>query len=142
MKMYLVDSDHARAGQVAAGLQRNGLALDVALYPDDRHLIAALFPEGPSARRSVGLPLLILVDISGLAAGGAEAVLSRIRTDETTRHVPVIILAPADTAAAARRWYDLGCNAFIAKPADSVALEGVVRKLAEFLAMMAIPGSE
>ncbi|MEE8390470.1 MAG: response regulator, partial [Anaerolineae bacterium] len=43
-------------------------------------------------------------------------VLERIKADERTKRIPVVILTTTDDACKVSRCYDLGCNVYMTKP--------------------------
>jgi len=51
------------------------------------------------------------------ATGGLE-VLRQIKTDERTRHIPVVVLASSREESGLIESYDLGVNSYIVKPVD------------------------
>ena len=60
-------------------------------------------------------PALILLDLKLPKVDGLE-VLRRIRADERTRMVPVLVLTSSKEEADLRTAYDLGANGYVRKP--------------------------
>ena len=74
-------------------------------------------PTGDRAieRLDSGDPLdLVLLDLSLPGADGF-AILKRLRADERTRRVPVIVVTSSQEPADVRRAYELGANSFVSK---------------------------
>lgn len=74
-------------------------------------------PTGDRAieRLDSGAPLdLVLLDLSLPGADGF-AILKRLRADERTRRVPVIVVTSSQEPADVRRAYELGANSFVSK---------------------------
>ena len=74
-------------------------------------------PSGEIAleRAASGAPLdLVLLDLSLPGASGFE-ILERLRADERTRRVPVIVVTSSQEEADVRRAYELGANSFVSK---------------------------
>ncbi len=65
--------------------------------------------------RDQGNPALILLDLKLPKVDGLE-VLRRIRADERTRVVPVLVLASFKEEGDLRTAYDLGANGYVRKP--------------------------
>jgi len=59
-------------------------------------------------------PALILLDLSLPEVSGFE-VLERLRADERTRRVPVIVVSSSQKERDVRRAYELGANSFVSK---------------------------
>lgn len=74
-------------------------------------------PTGDRAleRLASGPPLdLVLLDLSLPGANGFD-ILQRLRADERTRRVPVIVVTSSQDEADVRRCYELGANSFVSK---------------------------
>jgi two-component system response regulator len=63
------------------------------------------------------LPTIVLLDLSLPRIDGLE-VLRRVRADERTRLLPVVILTSSKEEADVLRGYSLGANAYVRKPVD------------------------
>lgn len=76
--------------------------------------------EAPTGDRALeriasGPPLdLVLLDLSLPGANGFD-ILQRLRADERTRGVPVIVVTSSQEEADVRRAYELGANSFVSK---------------------------
>jgi CheY-like chemotaxis protein len=93
-----------------------GNAVDVAR--DGQQALDYLFAEGEFAsRRDLPLPSVVLLDIGLPRLSGLE-VLARLRADERTRFLPVVILTTSDEARDRVQSYQHGANSFVRKPLD------------------------
>jgi len=95
---------------------------------DGEACLAALHPDQGPPRLS---PALVLLDINLPKIGGLE-VLRRIRSDDRTRHLPVVML----TTSAERRdildSYRFGANSFVRKPVSYAQFAETVQILARY----------
>jgi len=66
-------------------------------------------------------------------------VLARMKSDERTKRIPVIVLTTTDDPREVKRCYELGCNVYIAKPVDYEQFSTAIRKLGLFLLVAMIP---
>ena len=75
--------------------------------------------ERAAARQTHGpfRPAVVLLDIRLPKIDGLE-VLRRIRADERTRELPVVMLASSDEDSDMVRSYDLGANGYVRKPVE------------------------
>jgi CheY-like chemotaxis protein len=66
-------------------------------------------------------------------------VLARLKADERTRRIPVLILTTTDDPRDIARCYDLGCNVYHTKPAEYERFTEAIRQLGLFLSVVKIP---
>lgn len=86
-------------------------------------------------------PLVVLLDLNLPVLDGYE-VFERIKEDERTRRIPVVVLTTTDDAAEVGRCCDLGCNAFITKPVEYQAFAETIHGLGLFLSVATMPEGE
>ena len=84
--------------------------------------------DGTSALRELGShrPSLVLLDLMLPDIDGFE-VCRRLRADDSTRDVPVVILSALNEADARRRASELDVQEFLTKPFDPDALMATLR---------------
>lgn len=88
-----------------------------------------LFCEGPHASRDPGArPKLVLLDIRMPRVDGIE-VLRRMKADERTRHIPVVIMTSSSEERDVIESYRLGVNSYIVKPVQFEAFAETVAQL-------------
>lgn len=74
------------------------------------------------------LPRLVLLDLKLPRIDGLE-VLRRIRADERTRRIPVVVLTSSREERDVSMSYELGVNSYVQKPVDFDRFVEVVRQL-------------
>ncbi|PJA32378.1 MAG: hypothetical protein CO187_04300 [Zetaproteobacteria bacterium CG_4_9_14_3_um_filter_53_7] len=82
--------------------------------------------------------LLILLDLNMPILDGYQ-VLEKLKADERTKKIPVIILTTTDDDREVKRCYDLGCNIYVTKPVDYEGFSSAIRQLGLFLNVVKIP---
>jgi two-component system response regulator len=88
-----------------------------------------IFCEGAYASRDPrDLPQVILLDLKLPKVDGLE-VLRRIRADERTRLLPVVILTSSKEEQDLLTSYSLGANSYVRKPVDFNQFADAVRQL-------------
>lgn len=109
-------------------LQENNILNKVVVAKDGVEALDYLFSEGEFADRVPGNPQLVLLDLKLPKIDGLE-VLSRLRQDERTKRIPVVILTTSSEQQDMVRGYDLGANSFVRKPVDFSDFLSAVRQL-------------
>jgi two-component system response regulator len=105
------------------------LANSVHVVRDGAEALEYLFANGASAGRNVfTVPRLILLDLKLPRVSGVE-VLRRVREDQRTRLIPVVVLTSSQEERDIIETYDLGINSYIVKPVDFEKFNEVVRFL-------------
>ena len=100
-------------------LEHNGgVAGEVVVARDGVEALDYLFGTGSHAGRDTGvMPQLILLDLKLPKIDGLE-VLRRLRADERTRLLPVVILTSSKEQQDMLDGYGLGANSYVRKPVN------------------------
>jgi len=115
-RILLVEDNPSDEKLTMRAFRKTQNAADIDVVRDGQEAIDYLFGTGKHAGRdATQLPALILLDIDLPLLGGFE-VLRRIRADERTKHVPVVMLSGSNEAEDVSNGYHLGANAYVWKP--------------------------
>ena len=99
-------------------LRKNNVTNEVVVAHDGVEALDYLFASGPHAGRDTStMPQLILLDLKLPRVNGLE-VLKRLRSDERTRLVPVVILTSSKERTDMLDGYGLGANSYVRKPVN------------------------
>ncbi|MGE0616669.1 MAG: response regulator [Bacteriovoracia bacterium] len=102
---------------------------EVVVARDGAEALEYLFCTGKYATRSTSdLPQVVLLDLHLPKVDGIE-VLRRIRADERTRLLPVIILTSSREEKDLLRGYEGGANSYIVKPIDAEQFDESIQQL-------------
>lgn len=101
---------------------------DVAIVRDGAEALEYLFCVGAYAGREPSPPAVVFLDLNLPKLSGLD-VLRRLRADERTKHLPVVVLTSSDTEQDISRSYGLGANSYVRKPADFDRFSDTVRQL-------------
>ncbi|OIR07679.1 response regulator rcp1 [mine drainage metagenome] len=109
-------------------LRRANLVNRVDVARDGQQALDYMFREGEFANRDgPDLPAVVLLDIGLPRLSGLE-VLERLRADERTQLIPVVMLTSSDDERDRLVSYENGCNSFVRKPVEFAEFaETVVR---------------
>ena len=99
-------------------LRKHNLANEIVVARDGQQALDYLFGEGEyEGRPPEELPQVILLDLKLPKVDGLQ-VLERIRADERTRSIPVVVLTSSNEERDILRSYDLGANSYVRKPVN------------------------
>ena len=111
------------------GLKKNNVVNDIVVAQDGAEALDYLFCTGKYAERDASvMPVLILLDLKLPKIDGLE-VLKRLRNDDRTKIIPVVILTTSDEEKDLVHCYKNGANSYIRKPVDFVRFSEAVRQL-------------
>ncbi len=85
--------------------------------------------------------VLLLLDLNLPGLDGSQ-VLTRLKADVRTRHIPVIILTTTEEPYEIQRCYALGCNMYLTKPVEYAQFAEAIRTLGLFLSIVKLPLGE
>src|SRR5256884_7996988 len=126
VEILLVEDNPADVELTLRALTSHHLANQLFVCRDGAEAIDFFFGDAPNTLRDIGVtPRVILLDLNLPKVDGLE-VLRRLKADERTRALPVVVLTSSreepDIAAA----YRLGANSYIVKPVDFEAFARAV----------------
>jgi two-component system response regulator len=127
--ILLVEDNPDDEALTIRALKKNNIANIVEVARDGAAAVDYLFGTGTYVGRDVSAqPQIVLLDLKLPKMDGME-VLKRIRGDERTRLLPVIILTSSKEDQDLVRSYTNGANSYIRKPVDFVQFTEAVRQL-------------
>jgi len=118
LDIILVEDNAADIDMTLEALQEHNLANRVKVLRDGEEAINYIFRQGKYSDSGIGdNPTVILLDLKLPKIDGID-ILRRIRANERTKRIPVVILTSSSEDADRIRGYDLGVNSFITKPVE------------------------
>jgi two-component system, response regulator len=97
--------------------RRNSVSRELVIVRDGVEALDYLFRTGPFAGVPAVQPALVLLDLKLPRVDGIE-VLQRLRSDERTRRLPVVVLTTSREQNDISRAYDAGASSYLVKPVD------------------------
>jgi two-component system response regulator len=120
-------------------LRKNNLAHEIVVVRDGVEAIDFLFGNGQYASRDVAqVPTVILLDLKLPKLDGL-GVLKRLRADERTRTLPVVVLTSSSQDADVIASYNLGANSYVRKPVEFGAFVEAVSSLGLYWVLLNRP---
>lgn len=127
--ILLVEDNPDDEALTMRALKKSGVANEIIVARDGAEALDYLFGTGAYAGRDLSvLPPLTLLDLKLPRIDGLE-VLRRLRKDERTQNLPVVILTSSKEEQDLINCYQLGCNSYIRKPVDYEQFTESVRQL-------------
>jgi two-component system response regulator len=119
--------------------QKSNVTDEIVVVRDGEQAIHYLFSTGPHAGRDpMMLPHVVLLDMKLPKIDGL-GVLRRMRADERTRRLPVVMLTSSKEESDVASSYDLGANSFVRKPVDFGKFVDAARHLGIYWLIMNEP---
>lgn len=127
--LLLVEDNPSDEELTLRSLRKHNIANDIVVARDGVEAIEFLFCEGAHAGRDpADLPDVVLLDLKLPRMSGLE-VLQRIRADERTRTLPVVVLTSSSQDEDIISSYKLGANSYVRKPVRFADFSEAVRQL-------------
>ena len=127
--ILLVEDNPKDEALTLRALKKSGVANEVAVARDGVEALDYLFNTGtrPDGSRAE-LPTVVLLDLKLPKIDGLE-VLRRLRANERTKLLPVVILTSSIEEQDRIKGYDLGANSYVRKPVDFNEFAAAVHQL-------------
>jgi two-component system response regulator len=119
---------------------KNSIQNPIVVARDGQEALDYLYAQGSYAARSAAQdrPVLILLDIKLPKLNGIE-VLRQIRSHDTTKLIPVVVLTTSKEEDDLVKSYSLGANSYIRKPVDFMRFMEVVKQVGIYWLMLNEP---
>jgi len=118
VEILLVEDNPNDVELTLRALRKQNLANKVFVVKDGAEALEFIFATGAFAQRNIEHhPKVVLLDLKLPKVDGIE-VLKRIKADERTRNMPVVMLTSSQEERDVLDTYKLGVNSYIVKPVD------------------------
>jgi len=118
VEILLIEDNPHDVELTLRALEKRSLANKVQVVRDGAEALDYLFATGNYTERSVNdIPRVILLDLKLPKVNGLE-VLRKIKADERTKTIPVVVLTSSREESDMVESYKLGVNSYIVKPVD------------------------
>jgi CheY-like chemotaxis protein len=128
IEIILIEDNPYDAELTIRALKKNYLANKIIHLKDGAEALDFIFGEGAYLGRDLRQkPRAILLDLKMPKVDGIE-VLRRLKSDENTRYIPVVVLTSSNEDPDVKICYELGVNSYIVKP---VGFENFIKAVSE-----------
>jgi two-component system, response regulator len=118
LEILLVEDNPSDIKLTLKALQKHNLANKVTVLKNGAEALDFLFAEGRyKDRADRNIPKVIFLDLKLPLVDGIE-VLRRIKSNDSTKMIPVVVLTSSKEFQDVEECYKLGVNSYIVKPVD------------------------
>jgi two-component system, response regulator len=118
IEILLIEDNLYEAELAIRSLRKNNIANNVVHIDDGQEALDYIFNRGKyEGNNAQHTPRLILLDLNLPKVGGLE-ILKQIKSDETTKMTPVVVLTSSKEERDIVDSYRLGVNSYIVKPVN------------------------
>ena len=129
MRILLVEDNQDDVELTLRAFKKSNITNEVVVKRDGAEALDFFFGKnGVASEKNSDFPAVVLLDLKLPKIGGLE-VLKKLRADERTRLIPVIILTSSKEQSDLTNGYKLGCNSYIRKPVDFTQFAEAVRQV-------------
>ena len=136
IEILLVEDNPADVKLTLRAFEKNNLTNRIHVVRDGAEALDFLFCTGEYAtRRTDEVPKVILLDLKLPKVDGIE-VLRRVKSDERTKAIPVVVLTSSREDRDIVETYNLGVNSYIVKPVDFNQFTEAMREIGSYWLLM------
>ena len=135
VEILLVEDSDADAEMTTRAIRKGNVVNRLVRVRDGVEALEFVFREGAYSQRSGGNPRLILLDLKMPRLGGID-VLRRLKADQTTKTIPVVVFTSSAEEKDVVESYQLGVNSYLVKPVEMTAFTDVITQTGLYWAVM------
>lgn len=118
IEILLVEDNMNDAEMTIRALKKHNIANNLIHLKDGAIALDFLFGTGEYTGRDIrNKPKVILLDLKMPKVNGLE-LLERLKADEDTKKIPIVVLTSSKEHPDIERCYELGVNSYIVKPVE------------------------
>jgi CheY-like chemotaxis protein len=126
LEILLVEDNAADAKLTIIALQEANVSNKIVLLRDGNEALEYIF--GSIEDR---VPIVIFLDLKMPKVNGNE-VLAKLKQDERTRKIPVVMFTSSQEPRDIKECFDLGANSYLVKPVDYDDFSKVVKSMGQY----------
>ncbi len=139
VEIILVEDDPNDAELITRVLKKHNLANKIKLLKDGAEALDFLLGQGGAAHGGAApTPKVILLDLKLPKINGIE-VLQRLKSDDRTKEIPVVVLTSSREERDLKDAYELGVNSYVTKPINFEEFARAVAELGLYWLMLNKP---
>lgn len=135
LKIVLVEDDDGHAILIQRSLRPLRPDNQIVRVSDGQQAVDYLFHEHDDIE-----PTVVFLDLNLPILDGYQ-VLERLKGDQKTRKIPVVVISTTSDSREMERCYELGANAYISKPMEFKTFSHTMKSLGQFLSVVSVPAT-
>lgn len=136
IELVIVEDDPNDAELLLRVFKQHHLVNKVSLLKDGAEALDFIFAQGPYSAREVNdASKVVILDLKLPKVNGIE-VLEKLKADERTRNIPVVVLTSSRENKDVKEAYRLGVNSYVTKPIKFDEFAKVVSELGIYWLML------
>lgn len=136
--IIMIEDDEGHARLIEKNVRRAGVHNEIVPFTLGNAALDYILGESRDGRVNEHRYLLVLLDLNLPDMSGLD-ILEKIKGNEHTRRLPVVVLTTTDDEREIQKCYDLGANVYITKPVDYDGFATAIRNLGLFFSVIQIP---
>lgn len=136
--IVVAEDDEGHARLIEKNLRRAGINNEIKWCENGKITLDYIQGTGNPDADANTSNVLLLLDLNMPVLDGHQ-VLERLKANDQTRKIPVIVLTTTNDAQEIKHCYEMGCNIYITKPVEYEAFSNAIRQLGLFLNVVSIP---
>lgn len=139
VEILLIEDNPNDAELTMRSFKKNNITNSILHLKDGAEALEFLFGSGQfEGRNLTNKPKVILLDLKMPKVDGIE-VLQKIKADDNTKTIPVVVLTSSKEDPDIDKCYKLGANSYIVKPVDFDSFQKVVTQLGLYWVLLNQP---
>lgn len=138
VSIVMIEDDEGHARLIEKNIRRAGITNEIIPFASGREALAFVVEKSQSGRPGDDRRMLILLDLNLPDMSGLD-ILAKVKADERTKRIPIIVLTTTDDKLEIQKCYELGCSAYVKKPLEYEAFANSVRQLGLFFSIIELP---
>lgn len=135
--ILLAEDDEGHAELIKEGLKDSGITNKIKHFVNGVDVVDFLESESQKENQDEVPSYLLLLDINMPKMDGIE-VLKRLKSDDSLKKIPVIMLTTTDDPREVEECYKIGCSIYITKPVDFLKFTDTLKRLGLFVQIIKI----
>lgn len=136
--IVLAEDDLGHASLIKRNLIRSGIENDILHFEDGEKVLEYFFEKKSYETYYKGIPHILFLDLNLPKVKGLD-ILKKIKTEEDTKHIPVIVITTSSNEEEINLCNQYGCSNYIIKPTDYEKFVEIIKSLANLIKFMELP---